>query len=322
MGVVFCKTLWYTSFNVREMCGENMEKTSNEQIAFFDNKSFFANGEQVYIQLSTEFPDFVGVTHKHEFIEIIYILSGKAMHTVGEKQYMVKCGDVAVVNSGIEHKFTSVSDSDENFVTYDLMFSPKFFEASAIEMGEFESLKNSFLFYSLFPSEESSQPDMHISSGRFSDYGEIFSRIYQEYRRKEKGYIQLIRAYIISLIIKIFRDIERSDSIHLSSSKLKTVYSAIEYIENNYNTKLSVDDIASKAFLAPDYFRKVFKKVTGHSVTTYMQNLRIDEACKLLSTTETPIKDICSMVGYNDMTTFYQSFKKITGKTPNEYRKS
>ena len=100
------------------------------------------------------------------------------------------------------------------------------------------------------------------------------------------------------------------------------MYSAIEYIENNYNTKLSVDDIASKAFLAPDYFRKVFKKVTGHSVTTYMQNLRIDEACKLLSTTETPIKDICSMVGYNDMTTFYQSFKKITGKTPNEYRKS
>ena len=94
------------------------KKTTDEQIAFFDNKSFFANGEQVYIQLSTEFPDFVGVTHKHEFIEIIYILSGKAIHTVGEKQYMVKCGDVAVVNSGIEHKFTSVADSDENFVTY------------------------------------------------------------------------------------------------------------------------------------------------------------------------------------------------------------
>ena len=298
------------------------DKPKQEGIAYFDNRSFFENDQQVYIQLSTEFPDFVGVTHKHEFVEIVYILSGSAIHTVGEKQYRVDCGDVTVINAGIPHKFTSVGDAGENFVTYDLMFSPEFFEASAIGMGDFESLKNSYLFYSLFPSEASSQPDMHVSGGRFSDYGEIFSRIYQEYQRKEKGYIQLIRAYIISLIIKFFRDVERSDSIHLSSGKLKTVYSAIAYMQENYNTKLLVDDIASRAFLAPDYFRKIFKKVTGQSVSAYMQRLRVDEACRLLSTTDIPIKDICFAVGYNDVTTFYQSFKKITGKTPNKYRKA
>ena len=93
-------------------------------------------------------------------------------------------------------------------------------------------------------------------------------------------------------------------------------------MQENYNTKLSVDEIASRAFLAPDYFRKVFKKVTGHSVTAYVQKLRIDEACRLLLTSDTPIKDICFLVGYNDVTTFYQSFKKVTGKTPNEYRKT
>ncbi len=300
----------------------NLDQEMDANVAYFDNNSFFENDSQVYIQLSTEFPDFVGVAHKHEFVEIVYILSGSAIHTVGEKRYRVNCGDVMVINSGIPHKFTSVGDSGEKFVTYDLMFSPEFFEASAIGMGDFESLKNSFLFYSLFPSDESSQPEMHVTGGRFSDYGEIFSRIYQEYQRKERGYIQLIRAYIISLIIKFFRDVERMDSVHLSSGKLKTVYSAVAYMQENFNTKLSVDDIASRAFLAPDYFRKIFKKVTGHSVTAYMQSLRIDEACRLLSTTDTPIKDICFLVGYNDVTTFYQSFKKITGKTPNEYRKS
>ena len=300
----------------------NIDEGAEDRVAFFDNQSFFKNDSQVYIQLSSEFPDFVGVTHKHEFVEIVYILSGSAIHTVGEKQYRVNCGDVTVINPGIPHKFTSVGDAEGDFVTYDLMFSPKFFEASEIGMGDFESLKNSFLFYSLFPSDASSQPEMHVSGCRFSDYGEIFSRIYQEYQRKEKGYIQLIRAYIISLIIKLFRDVERTDSVHLSSEKLKTVYSAVAYMQENYNTKLSVDEIASRAFLAPDYFRKVFKKVTGHSVTAYMQKLRIDEACRLLLTTDTPIKDICFLVGYNDVTTFYQSFKKVTGKTPNEYRKT
>ena len=115
----------------------------------------------------------------------IYIQSATAAAELVEKSDL-KCGDVAVVNSGVGHKFTSVADSDENFVTYDLMFSPKFFEASAIEMGEFESLKNSYLFYSLFPSESYAPPDMCIFGKHYSDYGEIFTRIYHEYMQKEK----------------------------------------------------------------------------------------------------------------------------------------
>lgn len=289
---------------------------------FFDNRSFFKNGESVYIQLSTEFPEFVGIEHKHQFVEIVYILSGSAVHTVGGREYHVKCGDITIINSGITHKFTSDVNSDENFVTYDLMFSPDFFGAEDIEMGEFEALKNNFLFHSMFPMDAGSQPDMHISGGGYSDYGEIFTRIYHEYNRKERGFIQIIRAYIIELIIKLFRNIEQTEEIVLPPNKLDSITNAAKYIEGNYTSKLSIDDIASRAFLSPDYFRKLFKKVTGSSVTSFQQKLRIDEACRLLSTTDVPIKDICVSIGYNDMAAFYQIFKKVTGKTPNEYRKN
>lgn len=297
-----------------------MNDIINGEMPYFENDSFFKSGEQVYIHLSTEFPKFVGVMHKHQFIEIVYILSGEAIHNVGNKQYEVKCGDVTVINCGVPHKFTSKPDSKENFVAYDLMFTPDFFEASAIKMSNFESLKNSFLFYSLFPTDSSAQPDLYISGKRYSDYGEIFTRIYHEFGRCEKGYIELIRAYVIELIIKMFRDMEKTEALSLTKDKTDTLNSAIRYIEDNYNTKLSIDEIAAKVFLSSDYFRKLFKRVTGDSVLTFQQKLRISEARKLLQTTDIPIKDISLSIGYNDIKSFYQAFKKVTGQTPKEYR--
>ncbi len=290
------------------------------EIPFFDNESFFKEGERVYIHISTEFPDFVGVLHRHQFIEVVYILSGCAIHTVGDKEYEVKSGDITVINTDVPHKFTSIPNSKEGFVAYDLMFTPDFLDASVINMSSFESLKNSFLFFSLFPSESSACPDMHIPGKMYADYGEIFTRIYHEFGRKEKGYVELIRAYVIELIIKLFRELEKMGTVALSAAQLKTINNAIQYIENNFNIKLSVDEVASKVFLGSDYFRKLFKKVTGESVMNFQRKLRIDEACRLLSTTEMPIKDICTSIGYEDMKSFYQSFKKATGKTPKEYR--
>ena len=297
-----------------------MEQFCASDVPCFEGGSFFKNNNRVYIQLSTEFPKFVGVMHKHMFVEIVFILSGEAIHTVGNREYKVRCGDVTVINSGVPHKFTADSASEEPFVSYDLMFTPDFFDPASINMGAFESLKTSFLFYSLFPASTSAYPDMHISGKRYSDYGELFTRIYHEFKNQEKGYVEIIRAYVIELIIKIFRDLEKSGTAILSSDNQKTVYEAISYIENNYNTKLSVDDIAAKVFLSPDYFRKLFKKVTGDSVIAFQQKLRIDEACRLLSVTDMAIKDISLAIGYQDMKSFYQVFKKMTGKTPKEYR--
>ncbi len=291
-----------------------------KDVAFFDNNSFFQGNEKVYIQLSTEFPEYVGIMHRHQFIEVVYILSGSAIHTVGGKEYKIESGDVALINSNTDHKFTPDSSSKEPFVAYDLMFSPDFFDSSVIDMSDFGALKNSFLFFSLFPSEDTFFPDMHIKGNGFGGYGELFSRTYQEFKGKEKGYIQLIRAYVIELIIRIFRDVENEGSVDLTKEKKDVVKQAIKYIEENYNMKLYVDDVASKVFFDTDYFRKLFKKATGESITSFQQKLRIDEACRMLLTTKKPIKDICDTVGYCDMKAFYKVFKKITGKTPNEYR--
>ena len=292
---------------------------AENQIYCFKPETFFKKGEPFFIHLSTEFPDFVGVIHRHEFIEIVYVLSGNAVHTVGERAYTVKRGDVVLINYGVPHKFTATEDTKEPFVAYDLMFTPDFLDASMLNLHDFSALQTSFLFLSLFPDETAQSPDMHIQSS-FTDFGKMFAGIYHEYTCHGKGYAELIRAYVIELIIKLFRELEQSGRRFLSASNAETVATAVAYMTTHYDARMRVEDIAAKVFLHPDYFRKLFKSVTGLSVSAFLQKTRVDEACRLLTTTALPIQEIATSCGYGDMKSFYQSFKKLTGKTPNEYR--
>ena len=144
-----------------------MQPVSNE-IPSFNGESFFEGDEKVYIHLSTDFPEYVGVLHRHAFIEVAYVLSGEAIHTVGDREYKVKPGDVTLINGGTPHKFTPCGDGQERFVAYDLMFMPDFFDALAINTNQFATLQNSFLFYSLFQSDALTQPDLYVTGKRYS----------------------------------------------------------------------------------------------------------------------------------------------------------
>ena len=288
------------------------------QVPYFDNRSFFKDDHRVYIQLSTEFPKYVGVMHRHQFVEVVYILSGEAVHTVGDREYRVKSGDVVVINCNVPHKFTANPAAGELFVAYDLMFGLDYIDPTAGDDATFEALRDNFLFGPLFPAQ--SLPDIHIRGARYGSYGELFTRIYHALKGREKGYIEISRAYVIELIVKILRDLGRDRSKELSSENKKAVFAAISYMERRYNTPLSAEEIAAQVFLSPEYFRKLFKKMTGESVRTYLHKLRIDEACRMLFMTELSIQDISLAVGYQDIKAFYQAFKQITGKTPKEYR--
>lgn len=92
-------------------------------------------------------------------------------------------------------------------------------------------------------------------------------------------------------------------------------------MEANLNSEIKLSDLAMQSFLSKYYFSRLFKEVTGSNVSDYIQYLRIEQACSLLRTTDMKITDIASQVGIKDMKFFYEVFKKITGKTPGDFRK-
>ena len=95
---------------------------------------------------------------------------------------------------------------------------------------------------------------------------------------------------------------------------------AEEYIKNNFQKDICLDEVSRTVNISPYYFSKIFKEGTGKNFIEYLTNIRMERARELLSTTEYSMKEICSMCGYSDPNYFSRSFKKNVGVTPTEYK--
>lgn len=297
-----------------------MISSFKENIQIVTKEHFFRPDENVHIQMSNEFPDYVGIMHKHEFIEIVYIISGQAIHKVAGKTYDVKRGDLFIINSGTAHVFYESKDSPEPFVAYDLMFTPEFFDWSSRGESPTEGFNKYFMFYSLFSEKKDLPPFFSVSGSVHTMFGELFNKIYLEHRGCEKGYTEIIRAYLLQLVITIFR-LEEERMSKAGSSRNKQVINYItDYIAENYNSHISVAELARMVYLSPDYLGKIFRKSTGMTISMMIQKVRIENVCHLLTSTEYTVAKIADLCGFEDMKFFYRVFKKHMGVLPNDYR--
>ena len=92
------------------------------------------------------------------------------------------------------------------------------------------------------------------------------------------------------------------------------------YIEENMYKTIKLEELASLCNLSPGYFSKVFKKETGKTVITYINEKKIEKAKKLLKKSKEPIINISLDLGFDDCGYFIRVFKKITGITPKAFR--
>ena len=99
--------------------------------------------------------------------------------------------------------------------------------------------------------------------------------------------------------------------------EVKTVQ---EYIEDHYQDKISVDDLAQMVAVSRRSFERRFKKATDNTVIEYLQRVKIEAAKRSFETTRKNISEVMFDVGYSDTKAFRNVFKKITGLTPVEYR--
>lgn len=107
----------------------------------------------------------------------------------------------------------------------------------------------------------------------------------------------------------------KSDSTSLANN--------IQHIinENFGNTKLSLEYIANELSYNPKYISQVFKKAFNTTIQNYIENLRINNACNLLESGITSVKEISTFCGYKDPLYFSKVFKKYIGLSPSAYRK-
>ncbi|MEH7176877.1 response regulator transcription factor [Neobacillus vireti] len=94
---------------------------------------------------------------------------------------------------------------------------------------------------------------------------------------------------------------------------------AKKYISENLSEKITLDDVADKLGLNSAYFSHLFKKETGTSFVEYRMHLRMEQALKLMDSSNMKITEIANSLGYEDLSHFTKTFKKYTGLSPSKY---
>ena len=111
------------------------------------------------------------------------------------------------------------------------------------------------------------------------------------------------------------------ETIH-SSHRIGQIKSVLEYIEQQYQSEITLNALAEVAGMNPKYFCRIFKEVTQQTPMDYVIFFRIEQAAKLLSTTDLSVIETGMECGFNDCSYFIHTFKRLKHMTPNQYRKN
>lgn len=100
----------------------------------------------------------------------------------------------------------------------------------------------------------------------------------------------------------------------------KLINDIIAYIDQNYMQDISLGDLADTFYLSKEHLSRLFKKETGKNLFSYIMELRLNEARRLLSETTLTLDDIAYKLGFSNGNYFSKVFKKNVGQSPREYR--
>ena len=254
--------------------------------------------------------------HTHDFFEIVYIYSGCGTHVVNDTEVFVQRGDLLILGMTDVHSFRV----NGSMGIWNCILTPDFISEELINSYHPIDLLSLTAFHE-FNSITSLTPLVKFSESKFAKIENIFILMEEEFEDKKAGYLSVIKGYLNALLIMIFRKIAEYDDFKGDKTINKIIQGVIAYIEKNYGKRISLKELAAENFYNPSYFSRFFKECYGVSLTQYVNQVRIDEAKKMILETDKTIDQIAQITGFSDKKQFYKIFKELMGQLPGDLRK-
>lgn len=253
--------------------------------------------------------------HSHTCFEITVVDFGSGVYTTNNKSYNMSPGDIFVFSSNEYHCITEVGDKGLKLTN--MHFEPRYLWGNYTD--SFSEANIDFCF------GHSDAFENKIPSKRAKIIYSYVEEIKKELNSKESEYQLQVKSLLNLLLINLVRNFNYSDQeISVNSLQFKSIQHILNYIDEHFTEKLSLDELAEKAGMSPNYFSSFFKKISGISLWDYISNKRINMAVQLLRENGLGknILEIATLCGFNNTTHFNKMFKRITGMTPTEYKKN
>ena len=255
--------------------------------------------------------------HRHTETQITWVVKGEGTLLAGNYMQRFTSGDIFVIGANQPHLFKSdpeylEEDSERSIHSINLFFNPKGFLSQLLAFPEMRSIKK-FV--------ESSTHGMKAHATDQQRLTEHLSKV----KASTSGY----RLASFIELLQVMADLKKWE--YLSTASFANVITDSEglrmndvyqYTMANYTENITIEQVAAVVYLTPQSFCRYFKKHTSKTYIGFLNEVRINEACKrFLELDFKSISTVAYQTGFNNVVTFNRVFKSITGKAPREYLK-
>ena len=249
--------------------------------------------------------------HWHTEFEFVYVETGTVYFGISDKQFALSEGQGVFINSKILHRYFSQG----NAIVPNFVLMPYFIAA-----------QDSLIYQKYVLPIMASPMDYQIFSQDIPWQAQALSLMREITAAQEKASdVELVNSYLIQKIWHILY--QNTDVEHMgkkenySASSQARLQLMMQYIHQDFAYNISLSDIADQAKVSKSTALNLFQRYLGMSPVTYLINYRLQEAAKLLASTEKKVTVISKDTGFDSVDYFCKAFKKYYKLTPTEYRK-
>lgn len=264
---------------------------------------------------------------------VLYFIRSGELHLKEEdKHYVLRKGDMLILEPNMDHEGTEKHVCDYYYIHFE---HP---DIKSLQIDDMIALADYFIAshdQSPFTQHKPPIADIHPYGCYFPKYHTIsdktrfnqalhaMNEMLQLYKRRHYNR-SLTALRLTQLLIELSREnfmdeLKRNDRFH--SKSIVKVNALLDYIHQNYQNKITGSDIELAFESNYDYLNRAFKKVTGQSISRYINTVRINQAKELIETTPLSVGEIGYLTGLNDPFHFSKVFKKYVGMSPTQYFK-
>lgn len=254
--------------------------------------------------------------HKHTAFEISCILSGSGLYKTSDELYHFHAGDIFLYSTNEIHYIVEIFDDCD---ILNLHFEPRFIWSPGNDLFDSKYLN-------IFFNRNESFENRLKQNENTAVIRQLLLEIEREFNEKLPDYELMVKVKVLTILVALGRGFNFSlpqKSISQSRSQhLLQLDKALAYIDNNLSSDIDLNTIAKTAHMSRSYFSTIFKEMNGLTPWEYIINKRVELAAHYLTSTNLSILDIACKCGFNNTANFNHAFKKVTQKSPSDFRKN
>lgn len=253
--------------------------------------------------------------HKHDYIEFAYVYNGVSKFIGPDKEALVlKEGDLLLLATNTEHQIHTDAD---DCIVFHISVRRSTFDKAFMSLLDGEDILSRFFSRIIYGPSPISYVLYEVGDDK--KVKELFLEMYHEIQYTHSTTRRLLNIYFEWLCIYLMRNYECKAWIEDERSQNVDMMRILKFMRDNFKDT-SLEDGAKEFNYSKTYLCKIIKKYTGQTYGKLIGDIRMQKACELLRMNLLSVSEVASMVGYEDVSSFYRSFKKTYGITPVQYQ--